>query len=307
MRAHVVWVAALLAAGGCKAQGEGEAPADKPAPKAEAQAPAAEAPAPDAAAKAEDAGPPAAQGPTLAKRLAPPDDVAGPPKDAERTKSGIASRVLQPGTGTDKPGPRDTAIVAYTAWTNDGTVKDSTWKRGEPRTMKLHKTMDGWAEAIRLMTVGERRRVWIPIERALKSTDAKGTLCIDLELQALHPAPPAPTDVARPPKDATRRSSGLAWKALTDPHGTEHPKPTSTVMVRYAGWRTNGESFDQTLGDATATFDLASVIPGWTEGIPLLTKGQKGRFWIPEKLAYAGQAGKPKGMLVFDVELVDFE
>ena len=49
---------------------------------------------------------------------------------------------------------------------------------------------------------------------------------------------------------------------------------------------------------------LDMVIPGWVEGIQLMTEGEKVRFWIPEKLAYKGAAGLPAGMLVFDVELI---
>jgi peptidylprolyl isomerase len=46
------------------------------------------------------------------------------------------------------------------------------------------------------------------------------------------------------------------------------------------------------------------VIPGWTEGLQLMVEGEKTRFWIPEALAYKGQAGAPQGTLVFDVELL---
>ena len=53
-------------------------------------------------------------------------------------------------------------------------------------------------------------------------------------------------------------------------------------------------------------FRLDEVIRGWTEGIQLMVKGEKTRFWIPEKLAYRGERGKPAGMLVFDVELLSF-
>jgi len=47
----------------------------------------------------------------------------------------------------------------------------------------------------------------------------------------------------------------------------------------------------------------------WTEGLQLMTTGEKARLWIPGKLAYGdtpGQPGMPAGMLVFDVELIDF-
>ncbi len=54
-------------------------------------------------------------------------------------------------------------------------------------------------------------------------------------------------------------------------------------------------------------FPLNRVIPGWTEGLQLMVVGEKRRFWIPEDLAYKGQAGAPQGTLVFDVELVSFK
>ena len=56
----------------------------------------------------------------------------------------------------------------------------------------------------------------------------------------------------------------------------------------------------------TASFGLTDVIEGWTEGLQLMVPGEKTRFWIPERLAYKGQGNGPKGMLVFDVELMSF-
>jgi peptidylprolyl isomerase len=47
------------------------------------------------------------------------------------------------------------------------------------------------------------------------------------------------------------------------------------------------------------------VIAGWTDGLQVMTPGDRVRFWIPEELAYKGQAGKPQGMLVFEVELLE--
>ncbi len=49
------------------------------------------------------------------------------------------------------------------------------------------------------------------------------------------------------------------------------------------------------------------VIPGWTDGIPQMKVGEKARFWIPEELAYKGQPGRPQGMLVFEVELLEIK
>ena len=63
--------------------------------------------------------------------------------------------------------------------------------------------------------------------------------------------------------------------------------------------------FDSSVERGTpAEFPLNRVIAGWTEGVQLMTAGEKTRFWIPQELAYKGRPGAPAGMLVFDVELL---
>ena len=54
------------------------------------------------------------------------------------------------------------------------------------------------------------------------------------------------------------------------------------------------------------TLRLDEVIQGWSEGVPLMVEGERTRFWVPQKLAYKGE-GDPKGMLVFDIELVEIQ
>ena len=118
---------------------------------------------------------------------------------------------------------------------------------------------------------------------------------------------PAPPDVAAPPADAQRSASGLAWKVLTPGTGTRHPRPNSEVTVHYTGWTTNGEMFESTvLQNEPASFGLDGVIAGWTEGLQMMVEGEKRRFWIPEDLAYgrSSRPGAPRGMLVFDIELI---
>jgi FKBP-type peptidyl-prolyl cis-trans isomerase len=119
---------------------------------------------------------------------------------------------------------------------------------------------------------------------------------------------PAPPDVASPPADATTSSTGLASKVLTPGTGTTHPRPASRVRVHYSGWTTDGKMFDSSVArNEPISFGLNQVIAGWTEGVQLMVEGEKRRLWIPEKLAYRGQPGAPKGMLVFDVELIKIE
>jgi peptidylprolyl isomerase len=58
---------------------------------------------------------------------------------------------------------------------------------------------------------------------------------------------------------------------------------------------------------APVTLGLDQVIAGWTEGVQLMVEGERTRFWVPQNLAYKGEAGGPRGMLVFDIDLVAIE
>src|SRR5688572_32886851 len=89
---------------------------------------------------------------------APPPDLKSPPADAEKSPSGLISRVLNPGSGTEKPGADDVILVDYTGWTADGTLHDSTYARGKPSMVPVNKALKGWGECARLMVIAEKRR-----------------------------------------------------------------------------------------------------------------------------------------------------
>lgn len=241
--------------------------------------------------------------------IPPPEDVAAPPADAERTASGLASKVLRPGTGKEHPAPVDLVEVHYTGWTTDGKMFDSSVARGKPVRLPLDKVIAGWTEGLQLMVEGEKRRLWIPAELAYKGLNGpQGMLVFDVELLKVHWMPRVPEDVAAPPDDAEVTKSGLASKVLQAGTGTEHPTKTSRVTVHYSGWTTDGKMFDSSVKRGKPiTFGLNQVIKGWTEGLQLMVVGEKRRLWIPEKLAYKGVANRPQGMLVFDVELISFD
>lgn len=250
----------------------------------------------------------ASQTPAAAPASIPaPPDVAAPPADATVTASGLASKVLVPGQGPLKPGPADTVKVHYTGWQTDGKMFDSSVARGKPAVLPVDKVIAGWGEALQLMTEGETRRIWVPAKLAYEGRPDRpqGMLVFDVELIDVLRAPDAPADVAAPPADAEVTRSGLASKQLRAGTGSRRPKASSYVEVHYTGWTTDGKMFDSTaVRGVPATFQLTKVIPGWTEGLQLMVEGESRRFWIPQKLAYKGKEGSPKGMLVFDVELV---
>jgi peptidylprolyl isomerase len=110
------------------------------------------------------------------------------------------------------------------------------------------------------------------------------------------------------PADAKRTASGLAYKVIKPGIGGRHPNSSSTVTVHYTGWTTDGKMFDSSVARGMPiSFPLDGVIKGWTEGLQLMVTGEKTRLWIPDTLAYKGDPTKPQGMLVFDVELLDFK
>jgi peptidylprolyl isomerase len=169
----------------------------------------------------------------------------------------------------------------------------------------------GWTEALQLMVVGEKRRLWIPAALAYGDNPAPGSpagmLVFDVELLRVTSPPKPPEDVAAPPKKAKRTKSGLAYRILTKGKAGRHPTPESTVEVQFTGWTPDGKMFDTSVGRLEPPQLLVSgAIPGWTEGLQLLVVGDKARFWIPGNLGYDAipNSNAPKGMLVFDIELL---
>src|ERR1700720_2136692 len=129
------------------------------------------------------AAPAAAAAAEPGKTIPAPPDVAAPPADAEVTPSGLASKVLQPGTGSDHPLATDKVKVHYTGWTTDGKMFDSSVARGKPALFPLDKVIAGWTEGVQLMVEGEKRRLWIPEPLAYQGKrDPKGLLVFDVEL-----------------------------------------------------------------------------------------------------------------------------
>ena len=115
-----------------------------------------------------------------------PDDVAAAPADAEKTESGLASKVLKKGTGTKKPTATDTVTVHYTGWrAEDGEMFDSSVQRGEPFTFSVRGgVIPGWIEGAQLMVEGEKRRFWIPGNLAYDGQPGRpqGVLVFDIEV-----------------------------------------------------------------------------------------------------------------------------
>ena len=89
------------------------------------------------------------------------------------------------------------------------------------------------------------------------------------------------------------------------------PGPTDKVTVHYTGKLLDGTVFDSSVeGGEPISFPLDKVIPGWTEGLQLMSEGSKYRLFIPSELAYGSKGTQnilPNSTLIFDVELIKVE
>ncbi|MCM1178097.1 MAG: FKBP-type peptidyl-prolyl cis-trans isomerase [Bacteroides sp.] len=103
--------------------------------------------------------------------------------------------------------------------------------------------------------------------------------------------------------------SGLQYKVVKEGTGKK-PKAADKVKCHYEGKFINGSKFDSSYDrNEPAVFGLNQVIPGWTEGLQLMSEGAKYELYIPYTLGY-GEAGAPGAIppystLVFTVELIE--
>lgn len=101
--------------------------------------------------------------------------------------------------------------------------------------------------------------------------------------------------------------SGLQYLVVKEGNGKK-PGPNNVVTVHYTGRLIDGTVFDSSVERGEpATFAVGQVIPGWVEGLQLMSEGSAYRLFIPSELAY-GEHGtgpiQPNSTLIFDVQLL---
>lgn len=106
----------------------------------------------------------------------------------------------------------------------------------------------------------------------------------------------------------TTLESGIQIKELQAGTGAK-PTAEDTVTVHYRGTLIDGTEFDSSYArNEPATFPLANVIPGWTEGLQHMAEGGKYELYIPSDLAYGPGGGGPtigpNATLIFQIELL---
>lgn len=239
--------------------------------------------------------------------LSRPADLTQPPSDAEHSPSGLVSKVLIAGTGSEHPDANDMVSVHFVGWAPDGKLFANSVERGQPAVFDVSQLFAGFREGVLKMVHGEVRRLWIPASLAppKPAQGPSGAVVIDVELLAMVKLPPAPVDLLRAPAEAERTSSGALSKVLEKGTGSVRPERSDKVLVIYTGWTRDGRIFDSSLKRFRPTmFLLETVMPGFAEGVRQMVEGEQRRLWIPASVANRQWPGSPEGDLVFDVQLI---
>ena len=241
-------------------------------------------------------------------------------KEVKSTASGLQYEVLKEGNGP-KPTAESVVKVHYSGYLINGSKFESSLDQGEPVEFPLNQVIKGWTEGVQLMSVGSKYKFFIPTELAYdqqsnEKIKAGSTLIFEIELLEIKESEKAKgikfleQNKQKPGVKIT--STGLQYEVIKQASGKK-PKATDKVKVHYTGKLLDGKTFDSSVERGQpAEFMLNQVIPGWTEGLQLMSVGSKFKFYIPSELAYGDntQPGSPIGpgsMLIFDVELLEIK
>ncbi|GGA74023.1 hypothetical protein GCM10011521_10270 [Arenimonas soli] len=245
--------------------------------------------------------------------LPAPAPLDAPPPKATGTATGMAYLVLK--AGPDPSAFVREPVIEYRldGWSADGVTRFNSRETGTTTApiRELVRFQPGLARALLTTPVGETRRWWLSSAAMAPGYPGMPALAHVLDVTVVGGSDPtkAPPDVAAVPEEATRTPSGLAYKVLASGPGGARPSPGDIVLVHYTGWTPDGRVFDSSVTRGSrASLPLDRVIPGWQEGLQLMARGDRFRFWVPGALAYdpAPVPGAPLGMLVFDITLYGF-
>jgi peptidylprolyl isomerase len=270
--------------------------------------------------------------------------------NVQGTVEGIYYTVSEVGQGR-KALPGDYVTVHYTGTLLNGSKFDSSKDRNSPFSFQIgtNRVIQGWEKGIPLFPVGGKGTLFLPSslaygERAVGGKiPANSPLIFEIEMLEVLPAEvymqKMQEEQARQQKEAealakvqvekdksiiaeyaaskglkiTTTASGLSYVMEREGEG-DRIKIGQRATVHYAGFLLDGTKFDASY-DRNEPFTLqvgvGQVIAGWDEGLQLLNKGAKARFFLPSTLAYgsrgAGGVIPPNAVLIFDVEVLEIQ
>jgi len=246
-------------------------------------------------------------------------------RDGVKTaENGLQYLVLEEGAKDGvSPKSGDLVDIEYVGTLKDGVEFDSSGAQGAAARFLLGDDLPGWTKGIEMMREGARYRFFVPAALAYGEKGAppavgpNEAVIFEVELLKVHSAEKNLAAAEKflsenAGKDGVKTTaSGLQYQVISEgPEGGATPTAADVVRVHYQGTLINGTEFDSsyTRGEPTE-FPVGRVIAGWTEGLQLMSEGDKFRFFIAPDLAYkdTGTPGGPIGpneALIFEVELI---
>ena len=254
--------------------------------------------------------------------------------DIVKLPSGVEYYVLHKGDGKGvSPGVRDTVEVNYDGRRADnGKQFDASEKHGGPARFQVGGVIPGWTQGLQKMQPGDRFMFWIPSKEAYgergqgMDIDPNTDLMFTVDLIKVIPDPwtkvsPWPTDAA----NIVRLPSGLEYFPVdSGPDASKSPTDADEVAVNFEGRLEGvkgepGESADDLRRRSVVAstfeegqpkfFPVKDLVPGWSEVLKLMHKGDRWMVRMPSQLLYQADGDgriPPDATVVYELELLDF-
>ena len=248
--------------------------------------------------------------------------------NATQTKTGLVYLIENAGS-TEKVKAGNPVSLHYKGTFFKNNKKfDSSYDRNTPLEFifKTNRMIPGFEEGIEMLGKNGKIKLFIPYHLAYGEKGREGAMPpfsdLVFEIEILNTSTPPNykkegiefLEKNKLKESVITTASGLQYKVIKEGEG-EKPTATSKVTVHYHGTTPDGTVFDSSVDRGEKiSFGLNQVIPGWTEGLQLMSVGSKYIFFIPSELAYGSRA--PQGgngpikadmPLVFEVELFGIE
>ncbi len=244
-----------------------------------------------------------------------PYDVKG--KDTINGDEGLRYILVKENKAGQKANRGDKVTVHYTGYFADGKVFDSSVERGSPFSFPLgmSKVIRGWDLAFSILRKGEKARIILPSSIAYGDGGSGpipggATLIFDVEFIDITAKTPIPQYDTKG-KDTVTTASGLKYIVVSTKNSPMKAGAGKQIAAHYTGYFSDGKMFESSLETGQPIqFVLGNnmVIPGWEEGLSLMSMGDKYRLIIPSNLAYGANGAPPtippNATLVFDIEML---
>ena len=247
---------------------------------------------------------------------------ANPNLNEMRSPSGLVYAITEEGNGVF-PTLQDTVTLDFQLSLGDGSTFTDTRTSGMPLSLPMSAFVTGLQEGLQKLSVGGSGIFLLPANLGLEDLPPgisdDDLLIYDITLNDINFefAEAAEREAIQNYLTANElvpdfvTETGLNMIFLEEGTSEEKPTISSTVIVDYHGTLLNGTIFDTTRDRGfSAEFPLANLIPGWQEGIALMSRGDRVIMVLPSAIAYGNFSPTPiippNAVLVFEVTLVDF-